>query len=92
MGIGTREMVIFLIIVLIIFGPKNLPRLAQAVGKSVRELKKGLQGVEEEFHKGMEEESRGDARAEGQIKPPAGTSPVAANEPPIPDRIEEKKA
>jgi sec-independent protein translocase protein TatA len=43
MGIG--EWVVVLVIVLIFFGPKNLPKLAQSIGKSVRELKNGLNGL-----------------------------------------------
>lgn len=43
MGIG--EWAIVLVIVLIFFGPKNLPKLAQSIGKSVRELKNGLNGI-----------------------------------------------
>lgn len=52
MGIpGHWEWVILLVIVLIIFGPKKLPQLAQAIGKSVRELKNGMAGLSEEIKK-----------------------------------------
>jgi TatA/E family protein of Tat protein translocase len=57
-GIGSTELIIFLVIVLIIFGPKNLPRLAQALGKSVRELKNGLSGVSDELKDSMREDWR----------------------------------
>lgn len=39
------DMIIVLVIVLLLFGPKNLPKLAQSIGKSVRELKNGLHGL-----------------------------------------------
>ncbi len=42
---GQAEILILLVIVLVVFGPKNLPRLARAMGQSVRELKDGLSGV-----------------------------------------------
>ena len=42
MPIGWTEIVIILIIVLIIFGPKKLPELARAIGRSVREYREGL--------------------------------------------------
>ncbi len=48
--IGPLQIVILLVIVLIIFGPKNLPRLAQSIGQSVRELKKGLQGLGDDIN------------------------------------------
>lgn len=36
------EILIILIIVLILFGPKKLPKLARAIGRSIKEYKKGL--------------------------------------------------
>jgi len=37
---GPSELIIILIIVLIIFGPKKLPEMGKAIGQSIRELKK----------------------------------------------------
>ncbi len=54
-GIGSKELMIFLVIVLIVFGPKNLPKLARAMGRSVRELKDGLAGVGEDVKEAMNE-------------------------------------
>lgn len=41
-GIGSRELVIFFVIVLIVFGPSKLPQLARAIGRSMREFKEGM--------------------------------------------------
>ncbi len=38
-GIGPTELVIVLVIVLVIFGPKRLPGVARSVGTGLRELK-----------------------------------------------------
>ena len=43
--IGTTEIIIILIIILILFGPQKLPELARAIGKSINEYKKGLENV-----------------------------------------------
>ncbi|MBW2968133.1 twin-arginine translocase TatA/TatE family subunit [Candidatus Woesearchaeota archaeon] len=40
--IGTGEIIIILVIILVLFGPKKLPELARAVGKSVREYREGM--------------------------------------------------
>jgi len=46
-GIGFWELVIILIIVLIIFGPKRLPELAQALAKAVKVFKSELSNSNE---------------------------------------------
>ena len=40
--LGPMELVVILIVVLLIFGPKNLPKLGSAIGKSVKNLREGL--------------------------------------------------
>ncbi|PLS80610.1 twin-arginine translocase TatA/TatE family subunit [Candidatus Saccharibacteria bacterium] len=42
MGLGTPELIIILVIVLLLFGSKKLPELAKSVGSSVKELRKGI--------------------------------------------------
>ncbi|HEY3375103.1 MAG TPA: twin-arginine translocase TatA/TatE family subunit [Candidatus Aquicultor sp.] len=46
-GLGYTELIIILVIVLIIFGPKKLPDLGKAVGQSIRELRKAQDGKED---------------------------------------------
>lgn len=41
---GILEIVIILVVVLIIFGPKNLPKLGAAIGKAMKNLREGLGG------------------------------------------------
>ena len=40
--LGPLEIVVILVVVLLIFGPKNLPKLGSAIGKSVRNLREGM--------------------------------------------------
>ncbi|MCA9338200.1 twin-arginine translocase TatA/TatE family subunit [Candidatus Saccharibacteria bacterium] len=47
-NLGTPELIIILLIVLLLFGSKKLPELAKSVGSSARELRKGLSGDEED--------------------------------------------
>lgn len=44
-GLGTQELVIILVIVLILFGANRLPDLARSLGSSVKEFKKGVNDV-----------------------------------------------
>lgn len=42
LGLGVPELVIILIVVLLIFGPKNLPKLGASLGKTVKSLRDGM--------------------------------------------------
>ena len=42
MKIGTTEIVMILIVVLIIFGPKNLPKLGKMFGQTMKGFKDGI--------------------------------------------------
>jgi len=54
-GLGPTELIIILAIVLLLFGPKKLPEIGKAIGSGVRELKKGVEGKEEESAKAKED-------------------------------------
>jgi len=41
-GLGTTEMIIILVLVLIVFGAGKLPQVASSLGKGVRNLKDGM--------------------------------------------------
>lgn len=41
-GLGTPELIIILVIILVIFGGTQLPKLARNIGTSAKELRKGL--------------------------------------------------
>ena len=47
MRIGPQELIIVLIIVLLIFGPKNLPKLGKMFGKTMKNFKEGMDDVDE---------------------------------------------
>ena len=40
--IGSQDLVVGLVIVLVLFGAKKLPELAGSIGKSMKEFKKGV--------------------------------------------------
>ncbi|NTU89316.1 MAG: twin-arginine translocase TatA/TatE family subunit [Actinobacteria bacterium] len=43
-GIGVPELLIILAVALLIFGPKNLPKLGAALGKTVKNIRDGMDG------------------------------------------------
>ncbi len=42
LGMGVPELLIILVVILLIFGPKNLPKLGSALGKTVKNLREGM--------------------------------------------------
>lgn len=44
LGMGVTELVIILLVVLVIFGPKNLPKIGSAIGKTVKNIREGMDG------------------------------------------------
>jgi sec-independent protein translocase protein TatA len=47
-GIGVTELIILLIALLIIFGPKRLPEMGRSLGKGMREFKDSISGKDED--------------------------------------------
>ena len=54
-GLGTQELVIILVIVLLLFGGAKIPQLMRGVGKGVGELQKGLEEGKKSFQKSVDE-------------------------------------
>ncbi|KAF0153630.1 MAG: hypothetical protein FD143_162 [Ignavibacteria bacterium] len=47
-NLGAMEIILIVLVILILFGAKKIPELAQGVGKGMREFKKALSDVQEE--------------------------------------------
>ncbi len=62
-GIGTQEMMVILVIVLVLFGGSKLPELAKGLGRSMKEFKKGLDSSDEPGAPGVQA-AAGSARRE----------------------------
>jgi sec-independent protein translocase protein TatA len=57
---GGWEYIIILIIVLLLFGPGRLSKIASEIGKSIREFRSGISGEEEEVKSIEEDEVKAD--------------------------------
>ena len=56
--LGTPELIIIGILVLILFGAKKLPMFARSLGKSMGEFKKARDEFEAELHRAQEDVER----------------------------------
>ena len=45
-GLGTPELVVILVIVMVLFGASRLPQLGRGVGEAIRNFKKGISEAE----------------------------------------------
>ena len=46
MKIGTKELLIILAVVVIVFGPTQIPKLTRMFGKSVKEFRNGMEDAD----------------------------------------------
>jgi sec-independent protein translocase protein TatA len=53
-GIGTTELIIIMFIILLVFGAKKLPELAQGLGKGIREFKRASNEFQDELKSSVE--------------------------------------
>jgi sec-independent protein translocase protein TatA len=64
-NIGPLELVIVLVIILVIFGPKRLPGLGRSLGTGMREFKDSVTGKDKQEER---EQLEADARAHGETE------------------------
>ncbi|NTU71073.1 MAG: twin-arginine translocase TatA/TatE family subunit [Coriobacteriia bacterium] len=55
-GIGAPELIIILVIILVLFGPKRLPQLGKSLGKTMKAIREGAEGKLEEDEAALTEE------------------------------------
>ncbi len=48
-NLGTGEIVIIAIVVLLLFGGKTIPELMKGIGKGVKNFKDGVKGLEDDI-------------------------------------------
>jgi sec-independent protein translocase protein TatA len=74
--IGLPEILILLVIVLLIFGPKKLPELGRSLGRGMREFKDSITGKDDDKQQ-LEESGREQA---APVAPAATTTATTADE------------
>ena len=75
-GLGTGELVLILLVILLLFGAKRLPDLARGLGKSIQEFKKASKEAENDIRQSIDEQPKAPPPAN---KPAGTTPPPAAN-------------
>lgn len=65
-GLGPTELAIILLIVLVLFGPKQLPKLGKMFGKAMKDLREGMEGKDEEEEEKPAAMSEAKTEAQGE--------------------------
>ncbi len=68
LGMGMPELLIILAVILLIFGPKNLPKLGSALGKTVKNLRDGMGGGDKAIEEVDDEEEVEEVEEEKPVK------------------------
>ena len=85
LNLGAGEIFIIALFVLMFFGSKEIPSLMRALGRSMREFKDAMNGIEREVRNSVNFDITADSPTKpDQILPPAP--------PTTPKELEEKKA
>ena len=56
--IGTPEIIILALVVLLLFGGRKIPELMKGIGKGVKNFKDGVKGIEDEIKDDASAESK----------------------------------
>lgn len=56
-GLGPWELLLIFLAILLLFGAKRLPEIAQGMGKGIKEFKKAMKDTTDEFKKSVDTES-----------------------------------
>jgi len=74
-GIGAPELIIILVIILVLFGPKRLPQLGKSLGKTMKAIREGAEGKlaedDEELDADAPKKDSTKAAAKDETKPKA---------------------
>ncbi len=69
-GLSLTHILLFLVILLLLFGAKRLPEIGGALGKSIGEFKRSMRDVQNEFNTSSNQA--------GRVEPPPPQAPPAA--------------
>ena len=67
-GMGPWELALIFLVVLLLFGAKRLPDIAQGMGKGIREFKKAVKDTQDEIKSNIDEKPQSPPSNSGDKK------------------------
>ena len=80
-GLGQWELLIVFLVVLLLFGARRIPEMAQGLGKGIKEFRKAMRDVQEEVDISSTKVDGGQSiggTVPNQVTPPATAPPAPA--------------
>lgn len=71
---GIWELLIILVVVLLIFGPRRLPEMAKGIGQSVREFRKGIKDIRDDITGNDDNDAKASTAGASQARTEAAPS------------------
>jgi sec-independent protein translocase protein TatA len=56
-GLGTSEVLVILVVILLLFGAKRIPELAKGLGRGIREFKDATKEIKNDIEKAANDET-----------------------------------
>ncbi|MGQ0537644.1 MAG: Sec-independent protein translocase subunit TatA/TatB [Gemmatimonadaceae bacterium] len=82
-NIGFPELMLIAVVVLLLFGAKRLPEIGASMGRSIKEFKRGLEGMD----KSIKESSRDQSQIAGEQRSDQVAAGSEKEEQPEPKRL-----
>lgn len=76
-GLSLTHVLLFLLILLLLFGAKRLPEIGGALGKSIGEFKKSMRDIQQDINAPVQQ---------NQLQPPAQQPPATSQPAPPPSQ------
>jgi len=57
-GLGTTEIILIALVVLVLFGARKIPEFMKGLGQGVKEFKNASNNIKQEIHKELETENQ----------------------------------
>lgn len=83
LGMGPFELILIVVVILIIFGPKNLPKIGSALGKTVKNVREGM----EEGSEGKSDENASPIESHDDVEVIEDDDDADAPEAPVSDAV-----
>jgi TatA/E family protein of Tat protein translocase len=80
-NIGSSELLIILVIALLLLGPKRLPDVGDALGKTIRRFREASRELRNEFDVDRPSHTTGSSAPRREVEAPVAPAPVAAPAP-----------